>query len=193
MIKDLGNNVSVDYEPSEYNLTSWTSFTEVDTPKEAGIDAFTKPDCDVPTIETDIVGNDIVVTSVKGKIRINKTSSWVVKSKESSKLLEHEQGHYYINYVAYTMGLKEIKKVTVPVAGSGITSTTPPNMKKAAMINAVKPKITTIWNNITATMSTNSKSYDAEQSPGTNHGQNATEQANWNTKFSSALSGGTAI
>lgn len=193
MDKDLGNNVKLDYDSSEYSLTAWTSFTEVDTSKKDNYDAYTKVDCDVPVIETDIVGDDIVVISVKGKIRINKSLSWVVKSKQSSKLLEHEQGHYYIHYVAYTLGLKEIKKVTVPVAGSGITSNTPPNMKKTAMINAVKPKITAIWNTIASTMSTNNKAYDDEKSPGTNHGQNATDQTNWNTKFSNALANGTAI
>lgn len=193
MNKDLGNSVSIDYEQSDYSMTGWSNFDEVDAAKEAGIDAFTKPICDPPTFDVDTDGTNIFVKSVSGKIRITKTSSWVVKSKQSANLLEHEQGHYYISYITYTLMLKEIKKLTVPLSSAGINPKAPDQVKQTMMKNAIILKVQPMVTAAGQTMSKLNKEYDAESAPGTNHGLNRDEQAKWNTKFSTALSSGTAL
>jgi hypothetical protein len=40
---------------------------------------------------------------VQGRIALNRSHCWVVSGRETTDLLQHEQGHYYITYIPYVL------------------------------------------------------------------------------------------
>lgn len=192
MISDLGNSVFLDFEPNEYQLTGWTSYTPITAPRR-GMNAQTDVDIHGPTFTTGTDGTDITVTRVQGYIRIRRSNSWVSTPNATAELLEHEQGHYYIGYIPYVLALKDIRRLRIPLSSAHVSARDSEHTRQTKMRNAVTLRIRSMMQSAQQTMATLSTQYDAELPPGTNHGRNRPEQAAWNQRFARAIANGTPI
>ena len=106
----------------------------------------------------------------KGEISVNiycyfdKQNSWVRKGKNTSYILNHEQHHFDITYIAAKMFTKKIKVALLNTTNMGII-------------------LTKIYNDCTAFMNKMQNDYDKE----TNNGQIIQKQDDWNKLIESHL------
>ena len=189
---DLGNNVFIDFEPDEFTLPGWDKYRKIHAPVR-GMHAQTDTRASGPTFEVDLAGSDIVVTRVQGSIALNRAGCWVVTGRETSDLLEHEQGHYYITYITYVLALQQVRNLTVPVSRARIPPGANAHVRKHHMHNAMAREINTVLAQTQPVMSGLTTDYDAAHPPGTNHSNNRPEQQRWNQRFAASLANGTAL
>ncbi len=192
MITNLGDNVSIDFEPDEFQLSGWSKHKTVSSSVN-GMDAQTATNGGPPSFVVAASGADIVVTSVKGRVALTRADCWVVKGRETSQLLEHEQGHYYITYITYVVMLQAIRALKVPIASANIPRTASQAQRNTLMHNAITLRARTLVNNAQSRMSALTRDYDAPKPPGTNHSMNRPEQAVWNQRFATSLLQGSAL
>ena len=94
--------MAVSHAPDPKTLT-WKHFAPKDEdPDGAGHDAHTGPryDLDIP-VRGGVVkeGSTYKVVKVTIKVGLNSAKTWVVKGKETDKLLEHERRHWMMDIV----------------------------------------------------------------------------------------------
>lgn len=193
MITDLGNDVFIDCEADEYQLNGWTKFHQRSASHIRGIDAQTSVQAQAPAFDIAIDGSDIVVTRVQGRIRIDRAQTWVVTGRDTPALLEHEQGHYYITYIPYVLGLQAIRALRVPLTQAHLPRGASDHQRQVLMHNAVQHRIRTISANTQSQITQLNRQYDMELPPGTNHSKNLPQQQQWNNRFAQSLASGTAL
>jgi hypothetical protein len=191
MATNLGDNVFIDVEPDEFQL-SWTRFHKVPASTN-GMDAQTSTDAAPPSFTVAVSGTDVVVTRVQGRVALNRTHCWVVSGRETNQLLEHEQGHYYITYIPYVLALQAIRALTVPLARVHIPHGATQHVRDRLMHNAITLQARGVLSRSQTTMTRLTREYDARQPPGTDHSRNQPEQQRWNQRFATSLTMGTAL
>ena len=94
--------MSVNFSPSPKNLV-WKHFRKVDSPPgKSTSDAHTAPldNLKIPNKGGIIkVGNKYQVKKINVMVNLNLKNTWVVKGKESKKLLEHERRHWMMDII----------------------------------------------------------------------------------------------
>jgi hypothetical protein len=191
MITNLGNSVFIDAQPDEFQLAAWLKYRTLANSPVPGIDAQTKTDAGAPTIDVGDDGSDIIVTRVQGKIALNRSHCWVVSGRETTDLLQHEQGHYYITYIPYVLALQAIKDLTAPL--STIPARVTGHHRQALMHNAIILQARTVLSQAQARMSQLTSQYDALYPPGTDHSRNGPQQQFWNQRFATSLVSGSPL
>lgn len=188
---DLGQNVFIEVNDGEFMMTDWSKYRRIHA-RVNGMDAQTRVTGTAPTFEVAIDGTDVVVTRVQGHVLLVRHDCWVVSGTETSDLLQHEQGHYYITYIPYVQALQAIRLLRAPIATAHIPST-PGRGQQTHMHNAMIHLVQSILSDAQARMSQLTFQYDAQDPPGTDHGRNRPEQAVWNQRFAASLASGSVL
>jgi hypothetical protein len=191
MLTNLGDNVFIDFEPAEFQL-SWTRFRKIHASTN-GMDAQTMTNAGPPSFDVAVSGTDIVVTRVQGRVALNRGHCWVVSGRETAQLLEHEQGHYYITYIPYVVTLQAIRALTIPLARVHIPHGASQRARDQLMHNAIALQARGLVSKAQTAMTKLGRQYDATQPPGTDHSRNRPEQQQWNQRFATSLTMGTAL
>ena len=192
MVTNLGDDVFIDFEPNEFQFNGWAMFRQIGAPVR-GLFAQTGILNMAPTFDINVDRTDIVVTRVQGRIRIDRGQTWVVTGRQTSDLLVHEQGHYYIAYVPYVLELKAIRALRIPLVQANIPRNANAHVRQTLMHNAVVRRIRPIHDQSATRTRQLHTQYDMASPPGTNHGRNASEQQQWNNRFAQSLLGGSAL
>ncbi len=189
MIQNIGNNVFIDFEPDEFQLSGWTKYRGPVPRNRGNVIAHTSTGTRAPTFDIGTDGSDIVVTRVQGRVAINQNQSWVVTASQSQQLLEHEQGHYYITYMPYVIALRDFRDLRVPIASAAIPRGANVRVQQQLMRNVMQRRINTLMTNAGTAMTRLNSQYDRD----TNHGLNVPQQNQWNQRFWTSLTNGTPL
>jgi hypothetical protein len=192
MITKLDSATSVDTDPGDFQMTGWTRYRQVNQRLVAGLDAWTSVSRQVSDFDLVVRGADICVSSVTVKLAIDRLKSWVVVSKQSSLLLEHEQGHYYIAYLVMVAEVcPAILKISKPAAS--IPGFSRLKLTDNAVRNPFTAEAQNVLNASTVRVKGINATYDLPAPYGTANGTNPSSQTTWTALFWRHLALGTPL
>ena len=110
-------------------------------------------------------------TTLSSTVTMSKAKSWVVTDKESSSLLNHEQGHYNIT----ALGARDFMNGVL-----ALEADTAKELTKA---------ITDLANSTQSEINSVNSMYDDDPNCGTDHGTKADKQAQWDLRIKNAMNG----
>ena len=156
---------------------AWTDFTEKDTSPSPPREAFTTADAKTPSSIkfTKDSNSKFIVDPSKFNVSLtmNVTNSWVVNGKQTNALLNHEQGHYNLTALSARDMLNDML---------ALTADTPAELGKA---------LSTVQTNLQAELKSMNKMYDEDPNCGTDHGNKAGKQAQWDLRINNAMNSST--
>lgn len=190
MITNIGSQIAVDVDPAEFQMQDWSLYRSVPARLMRDRDAHSEIERHI-TFTLAQQGSDISIDSVTIKVALTRAQSWVVTSKQSNLLLEHEQGHFYIPYIDSVVTMAaDLLGITQPAATAnpkGLPLTDP--SVKHAFTAAVQQKRTDSAARITGF----NNQYDAKPPGGTDHGRDQTAQTRWTQRFWQSLTSGNSL
>lgn len=193
MVTDLGDSVFIEFEADEFQLANWSKFRQLTNSPVQGRYAQTATTGHAPTFTVGTDSGDVVVTRVQGRVALNRPQCWVVTSRQSAQLLQHEQGHYYITYIGYVLMLQAIRALRIPVSQVHIPRGASAQGRQVAQRNAITRRVQGLLTSTSQRANQLTADYDAPQPPGTNHGANTSAQQAWNQRFAVSLTQGTPL
>ncbi|NTS43886.1 DUF922 domain-containing protein [Flavisolibacter sp. BT320] len=145
------------------HLITWSEFSHQKTkPGGSDADGYTKAASKMSYAYGRGEGNAIVVKTADVTITMDTKQSWVVESKKTGELLQHEQGHYDIT----ALGVREMYQ-------SLLTA-------KARSTKALDDKIKKLQEAVQRKINATNSRYDEQ----TDHSQKKAEQEKWNKAIS---------
>jgi predicted secreted Zn-dependent protease len=105
------------------------------------------------------------VTSANIAIAVDRGSSWVARGRESTALLQHEQGHYNITALGARDFYNQLLGLTAPTCSE------------------ISTRARQLQQSIQTQIDQANNRYDAR----TDHGNNSTVQRTWNTRIRSVM------
>jgi hypothetical protein len=151
---------------------TWDNYTSVDQSRDDPWVAATKSVVAPKGLAVLRKAKDKVVVDpnkLMVEIRVDKTASWVVEDQKSDDLLKHEQGHYDINALGgrdLHTDLLALEAETVSDLQQAITDLGTATQNLIQQVDGI---------------------YEDDANCGTKHGQNASNQTQWNMRIKNVM------